>query len=109
MVVLEGFGGVDAPVPRHAEVEDQGVAAIGVDQAIFGAAPEARHPGTRQPLAKIERKRMAQIGPPRLDVADAMAEQDSLQPANGGLDFGKLGHGRRYGGAVPSPLEARAA
>ena len=53
MIVLAKVVRVDPPGARHAEVKDHRVAAVGVDQAIFGAAPRpvTRAPG--QPLAKV--------------------------------------------------------
>jgi hypothetical protein len=33
---------IDPPAAGHAEVEDQRVAAVGVDQAVFGARPSGR-------------------------------------------------------------------
>jgi hypothetical protein len=32
---------IDPPAARHAEMEDERVAAVGFDQPVFGAAPEA--------------------------------------------------------------------
>ena len=48
--------GIDPPAPRHAEVEDQRVAAVGVDQPIFGAPAEPGDPRPGQPLAKVDRE-----------------------------------------------------
>ena len=95
MVVLADFVRIDPPPPGHAEMEDQCVAAIAVDQPIFGPAAKRGDAGPGQPLAKIGRKRAAQIRPPRLDRDDAPALEHLGQAANGGLDFGKLGHRRR--------------
>ncbi len=38
VVVLVGRGRIDAPAPAHAEVEHQRAVAVGMDQAVFGAA-----------------------------------------------------------------------
>jgi hypothetical protein len=35
------------PRSGHAEVENQGIAAIGIDQPVFGAPAEADDPGRR--------------------------------------------------------------
>ena len=56
MVVLADLGRIDAPVARHAEMEDQRVAAIGIDQPVFGPAPKAGDPRAGQPLAEIRRE-----------------------------------------------------
>jgi hypothetical protein len=74
-------------------MEDQSIAAVGVDQAILRATPEARDSRARQALPEIDRQRPAQIGAPRLDPLDPPALQDSRQPAHGRFDFGKLRHG----------------
>ncbi len=83
---------IDSPAPRHAEMKDQRVAAIGFDQPIFGAAAKAGNDGTRQPLTQVGRNRPPKIGAARLDTSQAFAEQDRLKTANGRLDFGKFGH-----------------
>ena len=51
-------------------------------------------PSTGQALSEIDGKRAPKIGTPHLHVRDASAFQHTFQPANGGLDFGKLRHGR---------------
>ena len=94
MVVRPKLGRVDPPLSRHAEVEHHRVAAVGVDQPVFPAPAEAGHPGAGQPLAEVVGKAAPQIGPAKLDALDAAAEQHLLQPADGGFDFGKLGHPR---------------
>jgi hypothetical protein len=67
MVVLSGLAGVNPPMARHPEVEDEAVPAVGVDQPIFGAPPEPDHSSTGQPLAEVDRQRPAKIRPARLD------------------------------------------
>ena len=89
---LADLAGVDPPVARHAEVKDERLAAVGVDQTVFRAAAKAGHPRADQSLAKVLRKRPAEIGPPCLDALDAAALEDALETADGRLDFGKLGH-----------------
>ena len=106
MIVQAKVGGVDPPVAGHAEVEDHGVAAVGADQAELGAAAELGHGGPGEALAEAWRERPAQIGPPRLDAGQPPALEHAGQAADGGLDFGKLGHRPRYGEGAPSPLEA---
>ena len=53
MVMLARFAPFGAPAPRHAEMEDHMVVAVGRDDAIFGAPREMgdRRPG--QPLRKV--------------------------------------------------------
>jgi len=86
--MLADLVGIDSPISRHSQVEDQRVAAVGVDQSIFRAAAKRRDQGARQPLSKVRRKRPAQIAAPELDVAEAAALEHALKPAHGGFDFG---------------------
>ena len=103
--MLVEFGGIDPPVPRHAEVKDQCVAAIGRNEAIFGSAPKVGDPRAGQPLTNVLRHRAAQVGPPRLDPIEAAALQHGFEAADGSFDFWKLRHGGAYGEGQPSPLE----
>ena len=73
-------------------MEDQRVAAVGVDQPVFGAAAKPGHARAGQPLAEVHRERAPQVRPPRLDARDPPALEDARKAADGGLDFGKLGH-----------------
>ena len=94
MVMRADLVGVDPPPPRHAEVKDQRIPAIGRDQPIFRAPPKPGDPRAGQPLAKIERHRAAQIGAPRLDPNEPPPFEDAGQPANGRFDFGQFRHYR---------------
>ena len=93
---------------RHAEVEDHGVAAVGVDQPIFGAAAQRRDPRAGQPLAEIGRKRPPQILAARLDPGDALARRGR---APGRARWFRLREARAWRHAMAkrapqSPLEA---
>ena len=46
----------DSPLAGHAEMENHRVAAVGIDQPIFPAPVEFRHPGAGQPLPEPSRK-----------------------------------------------------
>jgi hypothetical protein len=92
MVVLAKLAWIDPPVTGHAEMENEGVAPVGIDKSIFGAAPERDHARSGKPLAKVMRQRTPQIRPTRLDHVDATAHEDSREAADGSLDFGKFGH-----------------
>jgi hypothetical protein len=83
---------IDAPAARHSEMEDHRVVTIGVDQAVFGASSEPGDLGSGKPLTEILRKGIAQICATRLNARDPAAIEDAFQSADGGLDFGKLGH-----------------
>ena len=56
--------------------------------------PKPGHARAGQPLAKVDRQRSAQVGAARLDPVDAPALEHARKAADGGLDFGKLGHRR---------------
>ena len=83
---------IDAPAARHAEMEDHGVAAIGIDQPVFGASPKSGHGRAGQPLTEIHRHRAPQVGPAQLHARDSLAFQDGTQATHRGFDFGKFGH-----------------
>jgi hypothetical protein len=83
-------------------VEDQRVAAVGVDQAVFGAAPKPDH---RAPVSRC-RDRPASArrrSGARASTLASAGLEDLGQAANGGLDFGKLGHA----GDMAEALQAR--
>ena len=110
MVVLADLRRIDPPAARHAEMEDHRVAAIGVDQPIFGAPAEAGDPRAGQPLAQIGRERPAQVGAARLDARDAGGPSSTrLKPADGGFDFGQLRHGSRDMASAAPQAPARGA
>ena len=88
-------------------MKDERVAAVRVDQPVFGAAAKRGDPRAGEPLAKIKRQRSAQVGSPRLDRGNAPALEHMGQATDGGFNFGKLGHARPYGEQQPSPLEAQ--
>ena len=68
------------------------IAAVGVDEAVFGAAAEAGDACSREPLTQILRKGAAQVGAAGFDAGDAPALEHAREAADGRLDFGKFGH-----------------
>jgi hypothetical protein len=92
VIVRVELGGIDTPLPRHAKVKDQGIAAIGLDQSELPATAKPDDLCASQSLAEVVGKGAPQILPAKLDPLDAAAKQDLFQAANGGLDFGELGH-----------------
>ena len=86
---------IDAPAPRHAQMKDHRIAAIGVNQPVFRAAAKPRHHCSGQPLPEVLWKGAPEVGAARFDPNDAPTFQHMLKAANGGLDFGKFGHARR--------------
>ena len=93
MIVDQRLLRVDPPAPRHAEVEDEAVAAIGIDQPIFGPARKTGHRRPGQPLPQIDRHRPAQVGAVGDDAGQPLAVQHGGEAPDGGFDFGQFGHG----------------
>ena len=87
MVMFLHIVGVDSPAPRHAEVEDQRIAPVGIDQAIFGAAGEAGDSRPGQPLTQVDRHGMAQVGTACLDMAQPLSVQYGTQTCDRGFHF----------------------
>lgn len=92
VIVLAQFGRIDPPSPAHAQVKDQSPAPIGVDQPIFGAAPQPSHPRARKRLHKIGGKGAAKVGAAHVDAHDLFALEDLRETAHRGFDFGKFWH-----------------
>ena len=92
VIVLLQFGRVDPPTARHAEMEDQRVAAIRGDRPVLRAAAEAGDASPRQPLSKIFGKRSAKVRAARLDARQLPPVEHSGKAADRRFDFGKLRH-----------------
>ena len=103
MVMLLDLGRIDPPSAGHAEVKDQCVAAINVDQPIFGPPAKARDTSADQPLTKTLWHRPPKVRPPKLEPLDAAPVQHSGQATDGCLDFGKL----RHAGDMADRVQAR--
>ena len=73
-------------------MENKAVTAVRFDNTAFRPAPEAGHPRSGQPLAKIDRKRSAKIRAPRLNTIEPTALQHLFQAADSRFNFGKLRH-----------------
>ena len=93
LVVGAGLGRVDPPAAGHAEVEHHCLVAVGVDEAILGAAAHRGHPRAGQRLDEIGWERAAKVCAVDRDPRDPLAFEVAGEAANGGFDFGKLGHG----------------
>ena len=100
--------GIDPPVAGHAEVKDERVAAIGIDQAIFRAAAKPGHPGAGQPLAEVLREAHG-ADPAAAPRPARCAGPSGRAPGRG--RWSRLREARacepRYGGGRATPLEAR--
>src|SRR4029079_8946398 len=64
MIVLAEFARIDAPMPGHAEMEDERVAPIGFYKPVFRTAAEPGDARAGQPLAEIQRERAGRVKPP---------------------------------------------
>lgn len=87
MVVLLDHCWIDPPPSRHAEVKDERVAAVGVDQPIFGAASQPRDAGPGQALAEILGKRAPEVRAAGFDALDPTALEHARQTANRRFNF----------------------
>ena len=103
MVVLLSLGRINAPPARHAEMKDERVAAIRIDQPVFRASTKPGDLRAGQPLSQIHRERPAQVRASRFNARDSPALEDALEATNGGLDFRKL----RHAGDMAEPRQAR--
>lgn len=89
-------------------MEDERIAAIGVDEAVFGAPRQPRDGRAGHALPQVDGNRLAQVRTARLDRGQALAEEHGFEPAHGGFDFGKFWHVFQLGCVCPrhkAPLE----
>ena len=88
MVMLAVFTSVDHPAARHTEVKDQHIVAVGIDQAVFGAAakPGDRRPG--QPLSQVDRHGPTQVSAIGLRTLYRLAIKHGAKSGDGGFYFG---------------------
>ena len=73
-------------------MKDQRIAAIGIDQAIFGAATQSDDMRTRQALSQIDGNWLAQVGAAWLDATKLLTGKDGGEPTDRRFDFGKFWH-----------------
>ena len=83
---------VDPPAARHTEVEHQCVAAVGIEQPVFGAAVQANYARAGETLAEIDREGAAEIGAAEFDPAERAPLEDPREASYSCFDFRKLGH-----------------
>src|SRR3546814_18527901 len=91
MVVLSRLAALVAPAPRHAEVKDHVIVAIGRYDAIFGAPRQARDRRPGQTLRQGDRKGTAQVGADGADGDEPQPSEEGREAAHGGFDFGQVG------------------
>ncbi len=92
MVMRPDLGRIDSPTSRHAEMEDQRVAAIGFNEPIFGAAGQRCDGRASQPLPQIDRNGEAEIRAACLDTGQNRALQNRPKASDSGFDFGQFRH-----------------
>ncbi len=92
MIVLVRCFGIDPPAPAHAEMEHHRMVTVGMEDAVFRAARQARDGRPGQRLHQIGREGAPHVGPVHPHAGDPLALEKSGKPADGGFDFGKLGH-----------------
>jgi hypothetical protein len=107
MIMFANLIRINPPAARHAEVEDQRIAAISFNQPVFRPARKPRHPRTGQPLAQINRDRPPQVSTARLHPREYLPLKHSRNPAHGGFNFGKLWHRKSASGRAAAWLEGR--
>jgi demethylmenaquinone methyltransferase / 2-methoxy-6-polyprenyl-1,4-benzoquinol methylase len=106
MVVLLDRRMIDPPAARHAEMEDHGVIAVGVDQSVFGAPPKNSHRRACEPLAEVLWERSTQIGSPGFEARYPPALEHLFKTADSGFNFRKLGHSSAIWRTRPKPARA---
>ena len=96
MVVLVGrlvrAGRHDHHAAGHAEVADQHLAVLEVDEQILGAPPQGGDAAAHHACRKTNGKGNTQVGPALLQRDDAAAFEHGLKAAPHGFDFGQFGH-----------------
>lgn len=92
MIVAADIRGVDSPMARHSEVKNHRIAPVSGDQAIFRPPPKARYARPRQALPKVGWNVPPQVETARLDPRKPPPVEHCGESADGGFDFGKLGH-----------------
>src|SRR3546814_12669433 len=82
---------------RSAEVAEQNLAVVEVQQHVLGAALDALHPAAYEAGREVFRQREAQVGPVLFDLYQPLALQLGAQAAHHGFDFGQLRHRKGSG------------
>src|ERR1700722_4262316 len=77
----------------HAQVGDEVVAAIQLEQEIFGPTLDVDDALAGEPLGEGKGKGKANVRPAKLDLVDPGAKHCGREATPHGLDFGKLRHG----------------
>src|SRR5690606_11434898 len=88
-IARDGRGRLDQNhPPRHAEMDEESLAAVEVNEDVLGAAAESLDAPPFEPLAEPGRQRKAEIGTPLLDAGQTPPLHPERQSAPHGFDFG---------------------
>jgi len=88
MVMLARRAALGPPAPRHAEVKDHMIVAVGRNDAIFGAARQGGDCRPGQPLRQIGGKSAAQVRTKGGDRGQSLPLEKRSETADSGFDFG---------------------
>lgn len=83
----------DGEATRHAEMEDQDLAALEESEDVFRPPLKAKHDAALDALGEIGRKGKAQIAAGEFHFVNTLARKHGLEAAHHGFDFWKLRHG----------------
>ena len=82
----------DEEPARHAEVQDQRLAAVEVGEQVLRAPPERRDPAAGEPLGQPRREGPAQVGAADLGARDDAPGKHGLEAAADRLDLRQFRH-----------------
>jgi hypothetical protein len=91
-IVWPGIFIQNRETPRHAEVDQEALAIIKVNQNILGPALEAHDLPALQPGGETSGKGKAQAGAAKLHAGNGTANEDGAKPSHNSFNFGKFRH-----------------
>lgn len=91
-VVWPGIFIQNGETPGHAEVDQEALAIIKVNQNILGPAPQAHDLPALQPGGETSGKGKAQAGAAEFHAGDGAAHEDRAEPTHNSFNFGKFRH-----------------
>ncbi len=95
-VVEFGRVAAERQPPRHAEMDDEGLAIVEADAQILRAPREARDLAPLETLGEARRERDTQIGPRQPNAGDPPSDEGWLEAAAHGFDFRSSGIGNNH-------------
>jgi hypothetical protein len=91
-VVWPGIFIQNGETPGHAEMHQEAMAVVKVNQNILGPALEANDMPALQPGGETRGKGKAKAGPAKLHAGNGTAREDGAKPTHNSFDFGKFRH-----------------